>query len=236
MTAGLSVVVPARNEAERLAETHAALRRSLGGNTEIVLVLDATSEDGTVEVGTRIAELDERVKVEVVDSPGKGGAVAAGVRAASGEIVVLADADLAVDPAQYGPLIEHAAEGALAAGSRSVRGSVRIGEPPLRYLAGRLFNLAVRWLILPGLRDSQCGFKAFRRETFLPVFEGLGAQGWCFDVELIAAARRMGVPVVEVPVRWRYGHGSKLSVMRDAPRVVRELAALRRRFGRVVVP
>jgi hypothetical protein len=88
-------------------------------------------------------------------------------------------------------------------------------------------------MILPGVRDTQCGFKAFPRAPFGPIFAGMATEGWCFDVELIANARRAGIRVVEVPVTWRYGHGSKVRLAGDAPGVVRDLLALRKRFGRV---
>lgn len=231
----LSVVVPARNEGSRLeatAEALAALPSDLGSK-EIVLVLDSTSEDDTLEAGQRITRNLPGVRVEVVDSKGKGYAVSVGVRTARGDTVVLADADLSVSPDQFGSLIGPARQGALAIASRSVPGARREGEPPLRFVTGRMFNLAVRSLILPGLHDSQCGVKAFPRDALAPVFEGLESLGWCFDVEVIATARRAGIEVVEVPVHWRYGHGSKMKLGRDSPQIVAELYALRRRFGRL---
>jgi glycosyltransferase involved in cell wall biosynthesis len=231
----LSVVVPARNEASRLEATFEALASALGerDSTEMILVLDSTSEDDTLAVGNRLVEVHPDLRVLVVDSKGKGNAVSVGVQASRGEIVVLADADLSVDPTQFHLLIGPASSGALAIASRSVLGSRRIGEPVSRFLFGRAFNLAVRTLILPGVHDTQCGFKAFPRDLFAPVFATLGSEGWCFDVELLARSTRMGVPVVEVPVTWRYGHGSKVSITRDAAQIVRDLLRLRRRFGRV---
>ena len=234
LTPALSVVVPARNEAPRLEATLRSLVDALkdAHRAEFVFVLDATSDDETVAIGTRLAEAEPALRLVIVDSKGKGNAVAVGVQAARGEVILLADADLAVDPAQFGSLLGPAAAGALAIASRSVRGSRRMGEPLSRFVAGRLFNVAVRGLILPGVRDTQCGFKAFPR-SLASVFGRLETQGWCFDVELIARARRAGVEVVEIPVQWRYGHGSKLSVTGDARQIARELLHLRRRLGRV---
>lgn len=234
LSPALSVVVPARNEAPRLEATLRALVDGVkdGDRTEFVFVLDATSEDDTVAVGTRLAQTESALRLVIVDSKGKGNAVAVGVQAARGDVILLADADLAVDPAQFGSLLGPASAGALAIASRSVRGSRRMGEPLSRFVAGRLFNFAVRGLILPGVRDTQCGFKAFPR-SLAAVFGRLETQGWCFDVELIAHARRAGLDVVEVPVVWQYGHGSKLSVTGDVGQIVRELVRLRRRLGRV---
>lgn len=235
LSPALSVVVPARNEAPRLEVTLQALVEHLkdGDRTEFVFVLDATSEDETVAIGTRLAEAEPALRLVIVDSKGKGNAVAVGVQATRGDVVLLADADLAVDPAQFGSLLGPASAGALAIASRSMPGARRMGEPLSRFVAGRLFNVAVRTLILPGVSDTQCGFKAFPRAALAPVFGHLETQGWSFDVELIARARRMGMNVVEIPVRWRYGHGSKLSVSGDARQVLRELLHLRRRLGRV---
>lgn len=231
----LSVIVPARNEASRLEATCRALASALAGDgqTEFIFVLDASSNDDTIKVGTKIDKEYPSVRLEIVGSRGKGHAVARGVVAARGATVLLADADLAVNPIQFERLIRPAAAGALAIASRSVAGSRRIGEPPTRFIAGRLFNAAVRLLVLPGVHDTQCGFKAFPRSVFVPVFERLESEGWCFDVELIAHARRLRVAVLEVPVEWRYGHGSKVRPGSDAPRIARELLDLRRRYGRV---
>jgi dolichyl-phosphate beta-glucosyltransferase len=201
--------------------------------TELVFVLDSSSEDDTLDVGKGIAERSDAVRLNIVHTKGKGNAVAVGVLEARGDVVLFADADLSVDPSQFELLIAAASQGALAIASRSVPGARRIGEPRSRYMLGRVFNFAVRTLVLPGIRDSQCGFKAFPREALAPVFAELHAEGWCFDVELIARAKQAGVPVVEVPVRWTYGHGSTVNPRGDAPQIVRELLDLRRRYGRV---
>jgi glycosyltransferase involved in cell wall biosynthesis len=234
----LSIVVPARNEGHRLeatARSLVSLQTELGPK-EVLFVVDSTSEDDTVEVAERIARGYSEIRIESVDSKGKGFAVSIGVREAIGEIVVLADADLSVQTDQFASLIAPARAGALAIASRSVPGAHREGEPVTRYVFGRLFNLAVRSVMLPGVRDTQCGFKAFRRELLARAFETLESPGWCFDVELIATATRAGMPVVEVPVRWRYGHGSKMKLTKDAPEILRELYRLRRRFGRLERP
>jgi dolichyl-phosphate beta-glucosyltransferase len=231
----LSILVPMRNEADRVRETVSALVPLLtAGRDELLLVLDATSTDDTVVLGLG-AERDHAglVRTCVVESHGKGNAVATGVAAAAGDVLLIADADLAVDPAQYQALVAPAAGGRLAIASRSAPGARRLGEPVSRFIVGRAFNLAARALILPGVRDTQCGFKAFPRRLFAPIFAGMRTDGWCFDVELIAQARREGIDVVEVPVVWRYGHGSKVRLAGDAPVVVRDLVALRRRFGYV---
>jgi dolichyl-phosphate beta-glucosyltransferase len=227
-----------RNEAARIRETVGALLPLLTpARDELLLVLDATSTDDTVALGVaEQAARPELVRTRVVESHGKGNAVATGVASATGAVVLIADADLAVDPGQFEALIAPARNGSLAIASRSAPGARRIGEPLSRFVAGRAFNLAVRGLILPAVRDTQCGFKAFPRRPFAPIFASMTTEGWCFDVELIAQARRADIDVLEVPVVWRYGHGSKVRLAGDAPSVLRDLASLRRRFGYVRPP
>ncbi len=230
----VSVVVPARNEADRLPDTVEALVGFLDGHpdAEVVLAVDLGSTDASVAVAERLRSRHPRIRIAPVRSKGKGYAVLAGVEAARGAWVLIADSDLAVDPAEFGALIAGARRGAVAVGSRSVPGAVRIGEPLVRFLIGRAFNLVVRALVLPGIRDSQCGFKAFPREPGLRLLRTLGALGWVFDVEFLARARREGIPVVEVAVVWRYRHGSTVRPLRDLPQVVRELWRVRRVVGR----
>lgn len=234
-TPELSIVVPARNEAARLPEAVERLVEfvSAHGSAELVVAADTGSFDETVAVAEKLAAGRPDVQVAPVRSAGKGYAVLAGVEAARGRIALMADVDLAVDPSQFGPLVAGAERGAIAIASRSMPGSRRIGEPRTRYALGRLFNFVVRALVLPGIRDSQCGFKAFPRERGLGLLRRVGALGWTFDVELLALARREGLEILEVPVMWTYGHGSTMRLAGDAAGVVRDLLAVRGRVGRV---
>jgi dolichyl-phosphate beta-glucosyltransferase len=166
-------------------------------------------------------------------SRGKGYALLTGIEAASGEIVLTADADLAVEPDQFESLIAASSAGSIAIASRSVDGAKRIDEPLMRYVLGRAFNALVRWLVLPGIRDSQCGFKAFHRDPIRSVLADARTGGWVFDVEFLALARRHGFSIKEIPVRWFYRHGSTVRPLRDAPGVISELWRLRRTVGRV---
>lgn len=230
----VSLVVPARNEADRLPATGKRLGEwaQVRPGAEVVLAVDAGSADGTVAIAEELAAANPRIRVAYVRTTGKGYAVHAGVEEARGRTVVMADADLAVDPDELDPLIAEAERGRLAVGSRSVLGARRIGEPLGRYLIGRAFNVAVRTSVLPGIRDSQCGFKAFPRDGGLTMLRPMVAPGWVFDVELLARARRDGMTVVEVPVVWRYRSGSTLRPFRDLPRIAAELLRVRRVVGR----
>ena len=235
MTLDLSIVVPARQEAARLPDTIDRLLRFLDarGTGELILAVDQASEDGTVAIAQEAEQRDTRVRHTPVHSRGKGHAVIAGAGSATGRVVLIADADLSVDPSQFESLVEPASRGALAIATRNAPGAERLDEPITRFLLGRLFNLVTRSIVLPGVRDSQCGFKAFPREEGLALLRSVRSGGWAFDVEFLAQARRNGLRIREVPVRWRYGHESTLRPLRDAAGIVRELWDIRRRLGRV---
>ena len=116
----------------------------------------------------------------------------------------------------------------IAIASREAPGAVRYHEPPFRHIVGRAFTLLVRFLALPGLQDSQCGFKCFRAAVVEELFPLQTINGWTFDVEVLFIARRRGYKVVEIPIPWYYNPESKVNVTRDLVKVLRELWAIRR--------
>jgi dolichyl-phosphate beta-glucosyltransferase len=152
--------------------------------------------------------------------------------ASRGRLCFLCDADLSVsieDLPRFLPALEQAD---VAIASREAPGAVRCDEPGYRHLMGRLYNLLVRLLILPGIQDTQCGFKGFRRETVQPLFARQGMGGWGFDVELLYLARQLGYRIVEVPVHWTYGPHSRVRPWRDSWRMARDLLRVRWRAWR----
>lgn len=233
-----SVVVPAKDEAHRLTGTVDELGgfASSEGSVEIVLAVDPGSTDGTEEIARAEAERDALVRVVVGTRSGKGSTVAVGIRAARGEYVILADADLSVRPGALPDLLETARAGDLGVASRSVPGARRLDEPWTRFLLGRLFNLVLRLFLLPGVRDTQCGFKAMPRSLALDLVGSMRTAGWVFDVEMLLGARRRGVRIREVPVVWTYGHGSSVRLVKDLPGVVRDLFNVWRTVGRAGRP
>ena len=195
--------------------------------------VDPTSTDDTADLAATFAKEDDRFHVVLGEAGGKGAAIRAGVAGAEGSTILTCDADLAVDPSEFSQLVEPATRGFVAIASRSVSGSSRQDEPLLRLIAGRGFNALARVLVLPGIHDSQCGFKAFPRDVGETLLAQTTLDGWVFDVEFLALARRAGVRVQECPVAWQYCHGSTVRVLRDAAGVLRDLWLLRRRLGRV---
>jgi dolichyl-phosphate beta-glucosyltransferase len=162
---------------------------------------------------------------------GKGAAVKAGVLAASGRRVAFMDADLAMPPEEFLKLWEAVEGGAeIAIASRHLEGSIVENRGLLREMMGRIFNWLVSALVVDGFRDTQCGFKLFSREAALALFKRLETRGFAFDVELLARARRRGLPVKEVPVRWVDDGESRVRPVRDSLAMFRELFAIRRRL------
>ncbi|OGG48795.1 MAG: hypothetical protein A3F84_28160 [Candidatus Handelsmanbacteria bacterium RIFCSPLOWO2_12_FULL_64_10] len=227
----LTVIIPAYNEEQRLPPTVVDLLKFLDTqpwSAEILLVENG-STDRTAAVADGLAHVHERVRALHLPGRGKGLAVREGMLAAAGEFLVEFDADSSVRADQIPVLVKELEAGAdVAIGSREAPGARRIDEPPHRHLMGRIFNALVRWLALPGISDSQCGFKAFRRSVAQDLFRRQLIDGWGFDVEVLFVGRRLGYTVREVPVIWYYGPSSRIRPVRDAIAMVRELLMIRR--------
>ena len=212
----LSVVIPAYNEARRLPATLTEITAYLTDHrrwlpAEIIIVDDGSS-DRTRSVATA-AEVGEGVSVICLShdhNRGKGAAVRTGFATARGELILLSDADLATPISELDRLAE-ALAGGLAVGSRAVdRSRIERRQPFYRDLMGRGFNLAVRALAVRGIRDTQCGFKLFEGNLGRALAAVQRIDGFAYDVELIARARRSGYVVCEVPVRWRHVEESRV--------------------------
>lgn len=230
LSVDLSVVIPAYNEELRLGRTIADLQAYLDGQplSAEILVVENGSSDRTAEIADDIAARDERVRVIHLLERGKGRAVRAGMLAGAGQVLIAFDADAAVRPDQI-PAVAEPARGGIdvVIGSREAPGARRIGEPPHRHLMGRVFNSLVRWLALPELNDTQCGFKAFRKAAAQDLFLRQTIEGWGFDVEVLFVARKRGYTVREVPVTWYYGPSSRVRPVRDTIAMLRELVMIR---------
>jgi dolichyl-phosphate beta-glucosyltransferase len=120
----------------------------------------------------------------------------------------------------------------VAIGSREGVTARRVGEPMYRHVLGRVFNRFVQWLALPGIEDSQCGFKMFTRRAVDCIFPLVTIEGWGFDVEVLAIARALRLRIVEIPIEWHYRRESKLSMMRDGLAMARDLLRIRSRLAR----
>jgi len=227
----LSLVIPAHNEEARLPHSlpqAIEFAASFAGGAEILLV-DNASTDRTRAIAEAAAAAHPELRVLAEPRRGKGAAVRRGALAARGAWVFFADADLSMPIEQILRFLPPALATDVAIASREAPGARRFGEPPGRHRLGRLFNWLVQVLALPGIRDSQCGFKCFRREVAHDLFARQVEDGWAFDVEILLLARRLGYQVVEVPIDWHYRQQSRVRPLRDGWEMALALLRIRRR-------
>jgi len=211
----LSVVVPAYNEETRIGSCIDRLRRALPAlvpSWEIV-VADDGSRDRTGEVVAAEAAGDSRIRLLELPHRGKGEAVRRGLLDARGDWRYIADADLATPPDNLSRFLPHTKDpdAALVIGSREAPGSTRLDEPWVRHWIGRIFNWFVRLLVVPGISDTQCGFKLFSARAVEAICPYLTVQGFAFDVEMLALARRAGLSIREVGVMWDGNQESRVA-------------------------
>ena len=210
----LSVVVPALNEEDRLPRTLERITSHLGrrGGAYEVLVVDDGSRDATAAR----AEAAGAVVLRNDGNRGKGFAVRRGMLAARGARRLMTDADLSTPIEELDRLSARMDEGCdVVIGSRAMAGArIEVRQPWYRENSGRLFNLFVRALAVPGVRDTQCGFKLFSAAAARDVFSAARLDGFSFDVEALFLARQKGYRIAEVPVRWRNDAASRVSLVR----------------------
>lgn len=231
----LSIVIPCFNEERRLPPTLGAIRgylRRAGLAGELILVDDG-SRDGTLALMRAEANRHREVRiVALTPNRGKGRAVAEGVRVARGDHILVTDADLSTPIDELPKLQRALARGAdVAIGSRAAPGAREIDQPLHRQLMGKTFNRLVQTLLLPGFRDTQCGFKLFRAEVAHRVFDRLFTEGFAFDVEVLVRALDAGCAVEEVPVRWFSAGPSTVAPLQASAGMLRDLVRLRVRYG-----
>jgi glycosyltransferase involved in cell wall biosynthesis len=226
----LSIVIPAFNEEHRLPKTLEQVGAFLESQSypAEVWVVENGSLDRTYEVAQEFAQDHPYLRVLKQSERGKGRAVRQGMLQARGEYRFMCDADLSMPVDEISRFLPPALQNYdIAIGSREAPGAIRYGEPQYRHLGGRAVNTMIRLLALPGLQDTQCGFKCFRAPIAEQLFRLQTIPGWAFDVELLYIARRRGLKIVEVPIPWYFNPESKLSVLQDAIRMGMDIFRIR---------
>lgn len=222
----ISVVIPAYNEEARIPQTLRVVAGYLAGNYDYeIIVVDDGSTDSTVKICSGF-----NVRVLKNDcNRGKGFSVRRGVMEAAGDFILFSDADMSTPIEELPKLMKAAGEGAdIAAGSRGLPDSdVRVHQPFLRERMGKCFNLLVRLAAVPGIKDTQCGFKLFRRGCAAELFGKSRLDGFAFDVEILFLARKAGMRIEEVPVVWKNSPASRVKVLSDPLRMFMDIFYIR---------
>lgn len=231
----LSVVVPAYNEARRLPPYLESVTAYLNrrGSTHEIVVVDDGSLDETARVVEQFAGTHPTVRlIRLPRNTGKGAAVRTGMQAAQGALRLFADADGATPIQELERLETAIRNGAdIAVGSRTLASRdarYTVQARPHRTLMGNLFNQIVRRLGIRDIHDTQCGFKLFRDATASDLFSVARIDGYGLDLEALYVAQRRGYRIAEVPINWSDQPGSKVRVLRDGFRMLREMLAVRR--------
>jgi glycosyltransferase involved in cell wall biosynthesis len=227
-----SIIIPAYNEHARIARALESvtdcIQRS-GWNAEVIVVNDG-SRDGTAEIIKAFASHNPLVRlIENPGNRGKGYSVKNGILHAQGDIVMFTDADLSSPIEEAERLFAAIEEGAdIAIGSRWLdRSRQTIQQPLYRQFFGRCFNAVTRFIVGLPFADTQCGFKAFRREAAQTVFQLQRIERWGFDPEILFVAMKRGYVIREVAVSWGHDERSRISYLKDGIKMLEDIAYIR---------
>jgi len=230
-----SLIIPAYNERERLPRT---LREAVlylkrrKDDYEIIVVSDGSS-DGTDAIVENFSRQEQNIKLLANGKNlGKGYSVQKGMLAAKGDYILFMDADNSTPISELDKLGPYLENYDVVIGSRALpRSNIVKRQARLRESTGKLFNFFIQLLLLPGIKDSQCGFKLFKREAGLDIFKRASVKRFCFDVEILCLARQLGYKIAEVPVTWVNSKPSKVSFFKDAPNILFDFARLIWRYA-----
>ncbi|MBW3014957.1 glycosyltransferase family 2 protein [Candidatus Woesearchaeota archaeon] len=225
----ISIIIPAYNEERRIGKSLRKVIKFLDSKDydyEVLVVSDG-SRDRTIDIVRSFKHKNLRL-INYRKNMGKGFSVRRGFYYAKGNLILFSDADLSTPISELDKLMKHIAQYDVVVASRSLKGSnVKVKQPFHRVLFGRLFNLLVQFIALPGIKDSQCGFKLFTREAGKKIFANQRLNGFAFDVEALLLARKMNFKVKEIPVIWIDSEGSKVNALKDAFKMLFDIFKIR---------
>jgi glycosyltransferase involved in cell wall biosynthesis len=226
---GLSIVIPAWNEEDRLERTLSRYLPALEARAEpfeVIVVSDGV-QDRTAEVARSFASRGVRV-LEFPEKLGKGGAILAGLRTARYDYVGYLDADGPIATSQIYGMVDTLKDVDCVIASRWIQGSVVVRPEPLfNRVAGRVWNFLVRGLLLMPIQDTQCGAKFFKRSVVIPLLRTVTVTNRAFDVVVLYHIRESGASVKEVPVTWTHDPNTRMPIARAIPIMLLSLVAVR---------
>lgn len=225
----LSIIIPAYNEEKRLPDTLEQVFDFLKKQsfTSEVIVVENGSTDKTFEIAQGFMEQYNNLCV-IQSERGKGAAVRRGMLEAKGIYRFMCDADLSMPVEEITKFIPPAVNNFdITIASREANGAVRYNEPPYRHLGGRAINFLIQLFILPGLNDTQCGFKCFSAKVADDIFALQTLNGWSFDIEMLYVARRHQYKILEIPIHWVHHPETKVNAVRDAIRMIQDIFRIR---------
>jgi dolichyl-phosphate beta-glucosyltransferase len=231
----LSIIIPAFNEEKRITETLSRIEsytKKQGYPYEIIIVDDG-SNDNTGEIVRNSSATNVTVRLlQNKKNMGKGYSIKRGMLEAGGEYLLFSDADLSTPIEEIEKLMPWFSRGYdIIIGSRGLPGSNVVRRQPFyREKSGRIFNTLVRLFILKGIEDTQCGFKCFRRETAKQVFKRQTINGFCFDVEVLFIASKLGYRIKEIPIVWYNSTDTKVNILIDPLKMFLDLFRIRFNF------
>jgi glycosyltransferase involved in cell wall biosynthesis len=229
----LSIIIPAYNEAKRISRTLETIQKYIEGKSwgaEVIVVNDGSSDETAAVVESYRSQWNALRLIDNGGNRGKGFSVRNGALEAQGDVILFTDADLSAPITEAPKLIDPIVNGEcdVTFGSRAVdRSLIGIHQSPFRENSGRIFNLFVQGLIGLPFKDTQCGFKAFRRSAAGPVFERQTIMGFGFDPEVLYIAKKRGLRLREIPVRWDHVEGTTVRFLRDSCRMFLDLLRIR---------
>lgn len=231
----VEIILPVYNEETKLERGVNALRQFLKENVAPpwrITIANNGSADNTLSLAQALSQHYPEVGLLHLDQKGRGRALRRAMSQSNADVVVYMDIDLSTDLGALPSLLQAVTDGYdIATGSRLLSGA-RVKRSLKREVLSRGYNFIVRALLQPGVKDAQCGFKAFRRSAVAPLLSQVHNQGWFFDTELLVLAQRQGCKIKEIPVTWVEGTDSRVRILRTVAGNLRAMLGLRLRLWR----
>jgi dolichyl-phosphate beta-glucosyltransferase len=227
----ISIVIPAYNEEERIVLTLNKISNYLKDknfNYEIIVVNDG-SKDKTNEIVLDFVK--KHSKIRLINNPknmGKGYSVRNGLLNANKEWILFSDADLSTPIEELDKFIRYTSRFDIIIGSRAMRKSkIVVKQPWFRAIPGKVFPLLVRMIAVRGIKDTQCGFKMFKKDCVKKILKKQTIYGWAFDAELLFIAKKLKLKIKEVPIVWKNDANSKLDPIKNSISMFLEVVKIR---------